>query len=204
MPIREQADRLYELGIDRLIRTSRAELVAHVDKLPEISGTTLTVHPSLVSAAELATLMERAGKPGFVVEDMTDLADFRPIDDVTVPDQPLYLLHDIDRGDDMRNWRPDEALPAIIEKGRTPLTINEGISWVLQQPDTLEPNFCFMTIGSRKSTNGRVDARTPAIWISGGTGRDGAERKGAPKVGWCWAGNKHTWLGFASASRRSG
>ncbi|WP_369693045.1 DUF5701 family protein, partial [Dietzia timorensis] len=38
--------------------------------------------------------------------------------------------------------------------------------------------------------------------ISGGTGRDGAERKGAPKVGWCWAGNRHTWLGFASAAGR--
>ncbi|MGH3631886.1 MAG: DUF5701 family protein [Sciscionella sp.] len=24
----------------------------------------------------------------------------------------------------------------------------------------------------------------------------------APKLGWCWAGNRHTWLGFASASRR--
>ena len=30
------------------------------------------------------------------------------------------------------------------------------------------------------------------------TGRDGSERRGAPKVGWCWAGNRHTWLGFAS------
>nr|WP_257911095.1 hypothetical protein [Janibacter limosus] len=28
--------------------------------------------------------------------------------------------------------------------------------------------------------------------MSNGTGRDGAARKGAPKVGWCWAGNRHT------------
>ena len=59
-----------------------------------------------------------------------------------------------------------------------------------------------MTIASRKTNGDRLDARTPAIWISGGTGRDGAASKGAPKVGWCWAGNRHTWLGFASASSR--
>ncbi|MGW5065066.1 DUF5701 family protein, partial [Streptomyces cyaneofuscatus] len=29
--------------------------------------------------------------------------------------------------------------------------------------------------------------RAPAIWISNGTGRDGGERRNAPKVGWCWA-----------------
>ena len=60
-----------------------------------------------------------------------------------------------------------------------------------------------MTIGTRKRTPKGLDTRTPALWISGGTGRDGKERKGAPKVGWCWAGNRHTWLGFASATGRS-
>jgi hypothetical protein len=40
----------------------------------------------------------------------------------------------------------------------------------------------------------------PAVWISNGTRRDGAARRNAPKVGWCWAGNRHTWLGFASAA----
>jgi hypothetical protein len=55
-----------------------------------------------------------------------------------------------------------------------------------------------MAIGSRKPNGKRLDARTPAVWISGGTGRDGVESRGAPKVGWCWAGNRHTWLGFAS------
>lgn len=43
---------------------------------------------------------------------------------------------------------------------------------------------------------------SPAIWISNGTGRDGCERRNAVKVGWCWAGNRHTWLGFASATDR--
>jgi hypothetical protein len=60
-----------------------------------------------------------------------------------------------------------------------------------------------MTIGSRlRKDTGALDARTPAIWISNGTGRDGRANRDAPKVGWCWAGNRHTWLGFASASHR--
>ena len=63
---------------------------------------------------------------------------------------------------------------------------------------------CFLTIGSRPvKAGGRLDARTPALRISNGTGRDGAARRHAPKVGWCWAGNRHTWLGFASAASRS-
>jgi hypothetical protein len=38
------------------------------------------------------------------------------------------------------------------------------------------------------------DRRVPALWISGG----------APKLGWCWAGNPHTWLGSASCATRLG
>lgn len=71
---------------------------------------------------------------------------------------------------------------------------------MLQDPDVLEPNHCFMTIGSRRPKGRGLDARTPAIWISNGAGRDGKERRGAPKVGWCWHNNRHTWLGFASTT----
>ncbi len=120
------------------------------------------------------------------------------------PESPAYFVHGPDRGDDMANWSPDEALPVILSRGRTPLTLTEGMHWLLQQPDTLERNHCFMTIGSRlRKSDGSWDSRTPALWISNGTGRDGSARRNAPKVGWCWAGNRHTWLGFASAVRRS-
>ena len=43
----------------------------------------------------------------------------------------------------MRNWSPAEALPAITARGRSPLTITEGISWLLQAPKMLEPHHCF-------------------------------------------------------------
>jgi hypothetical protein len=163
----------------------------------------LVVHPDRAPASALAPLLDYRGKPGFVVGDMTDVDAFGPIEQVRIPDEPLYALTGLDRGDDMANWSPDEALPALSAAGRTPLTLTEGIHWLLQRPEVLDRNHCFMTIGSRaRRPSGALDARTPALWISNGTGRDGRERRDAPKVGWCWAGNRHTWLGFASAARR--
>ena len=197
-----QLDRLLEAGVADAAGISAAALAAHAKVLPDEPGAILAVHPSLVPARRLAELLRHQDKPGFVVGDLTDLEEFVPIPAVSIPDRPLYLVHDVHRGDEMRNWSPNDALPAITNQGRTPLTVSEGISWLLQEPKMLEPNYCFMTIGSRKAKGDGFDARTPAIWISGGTGHDGADRKGAPKVGWCWAGNRHTWLGFASAQHR--
>jgi hypothetical protein len=194
---------LVDAGVPEAAGLSAAELGRLAADLPDAPDAVLAVHPALVPARRLAPLLRHRGQPGFVVDDLTDLEAFTPITDLDLPDRPLYLLHGLDRGDDLRSWSPDEALPELTARGRTPLTVSEGISWLLQQPEVLEPNHCFMTVASRKSRGARLDARTPAIWISGGTGRDGRSRRGAPKVGWCWAGNRHTWLGFASARERS-
>jgi len=203
MPLTEQIDALLDAGMAGAAGITADELRGYAAALPDEPGAVIAVHPRLAPARALAPLLRHQDKPGFVVTDLTDLADFEPITGVEIPDAPLYLVHDIDRGDDMRNWSPDESLPALAERRRTPLTIGEGISWLLQEPKRLEANHCFMTIASRKRARRGLDARTPAIWISGGTGRDGVANRGAPKVGWCWAGNRHTWLGMASASRRS-
>lgn len=203
MTLAEQVQVLIDLGVHDLADITADDLRAHARKLPEAPGAILAVHPSLAPPSRLARLLTRHDKPGFVVVDMPDLDQFGPIVGVKVPDAPLYPIHDVNRGDEMRNWSPNEALPAIISVGRSPLTISEGISWLLQEPKLLEPNHCFMTIASRISRGERLDARTPAIWISGGTGRDGKDNKNAPKVGWCWAGNRHTWLGFATTSHRN-
>lgn len=203
MVIAEQAQRLVDLGVAELAGISTRTWQAHARRLPPAAHAILAVHPHLVPPSRLASLLTHHGKPGFVVTDLTDLDQFTPIAGIDIPDAPLYLIHDVHRGDEMRNWSAVEALPAITDAGRTPLTISEGISWLLQEPAVLEPSHCFMTIGSRLTHGRRLDARTPAIWISGGTGRDGTNRRNAPKVGWCWAGNRHTWLGFASTSHRT-
>jgi hypothetical protein len=195
----EQAQRLIELNVHRIAGLPADRL----RKLPDRAGSLLVVHPDLASASALASLLRVNDKRGFVVTDMADVDEFTPISAVTLPNAPLYLISDLDRGDAMANWSPDEALPAITDAGRTPLTLTEGLHWLLQRPDVLARGRCFMTIGSRRrKPGGSLDARTPAVWISNGTGRDGAANRNAPKVGWCWAGNRHTWLGFASAGGR--
>ncbi|MFJ8676953.1 DUF5701 family protein [Streptomyces sp. NPDC093589] len=207
--LRVQAERLIELGVHEIAGLSAAELrtfaeAAEAAEVPaDGGGALLAVHPDRAPASALAPLLRRDGKPGFVVTDMADVDHFAPRETVALPDAPLYLVTDLDRGDHMANWSPEEALPALTKEDRTPLLLTEGIHWVLQQPAILERNRCFMTIGSRlRKRNGALDARTPAIWISNGTGRDGRERRNAPKVGWCWWGNRHTWLGFASTTGR--
>lgn len=209
-PLTEQIDRLIMLGVPQRAGLSNDEFRALTNTLELSSQGTgtdlLALSPTLVPASQLADLLTLNGKSGFVVVDMTDLDEFTLIPGETRPDTLVYLIQGVERGDDMANWSPHEALDEIRGRGRTPLTVNEGISWLLQRPQDLEPNKCFMTISSRKRKDpegNKLDSRTPAIWISGGTGRDGKDAKGAPKVGWCWAGNRHTWLGFASAEMLS-
>ena len=200
--IPEQAEQLIKLGVHEIAGLSAAELRGAVSEV-NAEDTLLVLHPDRVPASSLVHLLEHDGKRGFVVTDMADIDEFGPIEPVTVPAGPAYVISKLDRGDHLANWSPDEALPAIVADGRTPLTVTEAIHWLLQRPDVLERNHCFMAIGSRlRKADGALDARTPAVWISNGTGRDGRANRNAPKIGWCWAGNRHTWLGFASAARR--
>ncbi|MFF8830874.1 DUF5701 family protein [Streptomyces sp. NPDC015131] len=204
-----QAERLIALDLHTRAGITAEDVRAFADKAHGEDGgdcgdggTLLALHPDRAPASLLAPLLRLGDKPGFVVTDMPDVDLFTP-QGIDLPDSPLYLVTGIDRGDRMANWSPEEALPALTGEGRSPLVLTEGIHWVIQQPSALERNLCFMTIGSRlRKPNGTFDSRTPALWISNGTGRDGRERRNAPKVGWCWWGNRHTWLGFASTTGR--
>jgi hypothetical protein len=196
----EQIERLVSLGVHDLAGLTATEFRQLGNGLPEEG--IVVVAPTLVRPRRLAPLLESSGKPGFVVEDLTDLDDFT--DQVDTPARQLYVAVGIERGDDLRNWSPNEALPEIIARDRSPMTLSEGVSWLLQRPEQLERDACFMCVGSRKPRGKGLDSRTPAIWLSNGTGRDGPARRNAPKVGWCWAGNRHTWLGIASVRTRKG
>lgn len=200
-PLAAQAERLATLGVLELAGLDAARVrdaVATVD-LPGL----LVVDRALAPASALAPLLRLGDRPGFVVEDMTDVDAFAPTEGLDVPDSPVYVVTAPDRGDDLGNWSPEEALPELAARGRSPMLLTEGLHWALQVPEVVERSFCYMTIGSRlRRANGTYDARTPAVWISLGTGRDGRERRGAPKVGWCWWRNRHTWLGFASGVDR--
>lgn len=211
--IGEQAERLIAWGLASKIgdETLREAAARFAESAPP--GSLLVLHERVAPASQLASLMSlpgpgRAGKAGefrygFVVADMNDVDMFRPTSDAELPDEDIYVVSGVRRGDEMQNWSPEEAEPVLRNAGRTPLTLVEGIHWALHSPEVIEPGSCFMTIGSRLlRPDGKFDTRTPALWISGGTGRDGVENRGAPKVGWCWWRNRHTWLGIASAEAR--
>ncbi|MGY1652532.1 DUF5701 family protein [Geodermatophilus sp. SYSU D01119] len=200
-PAAVQADRLVSLGLHERAGLAAAELRSAAGAAGDDG--LLVLDPALVPPSALVPFVRWQDRPAFVVVDMTDLDDFAPVPGAEPPPGRAYLLCGPDRGDEYLNATPDEALPRIRAAGRVPLTLAEGLTWLLQCPEVLERNACTMTVGSRLwRANGSLDARTPALWISNGTGRDGRERRNAPKVGWCWAGNRHTWLGIASASGR--
>ncbi|MGP9680816.1 DUF5701 family protein [Brachybacterium sp. AOP3-A1-3] len=200
----DQAERLIALGVHTLAGLSEEQLHSAVVQWgSERTDALLVIDPALAPPSALTPLLRRGVKPGFVVEDMIDVDRFAPTG-IEPVGEAIYLVEGLERGDEFANWSAEEALPAITGRERTPLLLSEGIHWVLQQGEVLERGHCFMTIGSRLTKpNGKLDSRTPALWISNGTGRDGKERKDAPKLGWCWWGNRHTWLGFASADRRT-
>ena len=201
----DQAARLIELEVHTLAGLDAKQLrAAAVHWGTERTDVLLAIDPALAPPSALTPLLRRAGKPGFVVEDMTDVDQFAPTG-IELSGEALYLVQGPERGDEFENASPAEALAALTGRGRTPLLLTEGIHWALQQPDILERGHCFMTIGSRLTKpSGAFDSRTAALWISNGTGRDGKDRKDAPKLGWCWWNNRHTWLGIASAAGRQG
>jgi hypothetical protein len=199
-----QLDRLVELGYPALAGRDEAAFRALVEPLRGLAAAlpdtlpaagrmpfVVVVTRDLVKPEDTVPLLhlEGSSKPGRVDRnhDEGDLATYHPLPELAVPRAPAYLLVDVDRGEEFCGVRPEAALPVIRERGRTPLTIDEGIAVVTHAPHLLETNKCFMLSGSR-----RHDRRVPALWIS--------ER--APKLGWCWDGNPHDWLGVASAADR--
>lgn len=203
----DQARHLIDLGAAPHLGISPADLAqsAQQFRLDDDAAHPLLVPPTgVVDYAGLMGLVVHSGKAGFVVEDLVDAAEFLPLPELALPAAP-YLLTGIERGDEYQSQTPAQALADITARQRTPLTILEGILWALQSPQVIERGNCFMLIASRKPKGrGGYDSRTPALWISNGTGRDGSARRGAAKLGWCWWNNHHTWLGVAHAAGRVG
>ena len=141
-----------------------------------------------VDVNDLAPAMRRGAKLGVSVIDRVEAPTYRAIPGIDVPAEP-YLLWGIDTGSEFCGVTPEAALATVTGRGRTPLTLGEGVALAVVRPDMLRPNKCFSLMGSRTGTNQRV----PAVWIS--------ERRA--KLGWCWDRNPHTWLGSASAQRRA-
>jgi hypothetical protein len=188
--LHRQTDVLVEQGypaLAGLTEQALRDLVAPLERLVPDEPFLLVVSGDLVPLDRLIERTALKGKPGFTTMQADDVRAFRPIADLHLPDSPVYLLADVDTGRETLNVTPDDALPQIRAAGRTPLTLDEGLAVAAQHPQWLRERNCFEMLGSRAG-----DKRVTGIWLS----------KGAPRLGWCWAGNPHTWLGMATAARR--
>src|SRR5690606_21928089 len=121
----------------------------------------------------LLPLIERRGLPAIERLYPRVVDDFAPLDSVPLPDGEAYLLLGVQRGAEYLNVTPDDALDAIVERGRSPLTIAEGVALLTHFPEFLQPNNCFSMLASRAS-----DKRVPALWLA----RSGPSLVGAGQV----------------------
>ena len=183
-----QVDRVVALGWPALAGLSEA---AFRRRLAPVAASgadgVLVVTRRLVDPHAAIAATELRGRAGFTSMDQAELAAFRPTEHAVVPDVDAYVLLDVDPEPGTLDLPPQEALPRLLAAGRSPLTVEEGVCVVAQQPEVLSEQNCFSLAGSRCG-----DRRVPAVWLS--------QRR--PRLGWCWDGAPHTWLGTASCAGR--
>mgnify|MGYP000067663043 CR=1 FL=1 len=191
-----QVDCLVTTGLPELRDLSescfRAWLEPLRDLLPPPGGAGERI-PFVVVVPDLPVVpvlesVHGTGGAGFTTMEPDDLARYRPLPELDVPAAP-YLLHDVDTGTDTLGLTPGEVLPRLTSAGRSPLTIAEGLAVLVSDHGVLRSRNCFSLLGSRAG-----DKRVPALWVS--------ERR--PRLGWCYQGAPHTWLGSASCGARRG
>ena len=185
-----QTDRLVSLGWPALAGLSEEDFRARLAPLGAAAADltvpyVVVVTRRLVDPHAAMPQLELGTRTGFTSMEASELSAFLPV--VEVPDVEAYLLLDVDPGPDTLNAPPSVALPHIVAAGRSPLTVEEGVGVVAQHPELLRDENCFSLAGSRCG-----DKRVPALWLS-------ARR---PRLGWCWEGAPHTWLGTASCAGR--
>ena len=181
-----QVENLVERGYPKLAGIGVGELRARLAPLAERAAElrrdgaddrypfVIVLRRELADPERAAELIEHRGKPAtLTMLEAGELERWRPIDGVELPAGEAYLVADIDSGRETLDVRPNDALVTIADQGRTPLTVEEGIALLTHHPEALAKNACFYTLGSRCG-----DKRVTALWLS----------KGAPKLGWCWAG----------------
>lgn len=64
--------------------------------------------------------VEKNGKTGVTILRPHTSQNFRPINEVVIPKENIYLLLDIDRGKNSINLPPNEAIKLIREANRLP------------------------------------------------------------------------------------
>ena len=188
-----QADALVALGYPAQVRDAAEALAAPLRALledgvvsePSRASFVLVPGRGMLPVSERVPMLRLGDRTGTLSRHFADVDTFAPVLDV--PDGPVYAVVGVERGEEFCGVRPDEAADSIADRGRSMLTIEEGLAFLHAVPEALEKNKCFHTGASRGT-----DRRVPAVWIS----------DKAPHLGWCWESNHNTWLGVASAEGR--
>ena len=203
-PFDRQVENLAQCGYPEAAGLGRDALMQHLEPLRARLDILDTLDPlapegripfvivlrrELVAPEAALPLVRLGGKTGFTEMEADDLGRFGPIDGLELPAGMAYLMVDVDTGRDTLDVTPDDALGRIRAQGRSPLTIDEGVAMVTHHPGILADRNSFSMLGSRCG-----DRRVTALWMS----------RGRPRLGWCWAGNPHAWLGSASCGGRLG
>jgi Family of unknown function (DUF5701) len=125
-------------------------------------------------------------KAGYVDMRPLEPRSFRPT--IALPDGD-YWLEDVDLGHRLLNMSPQDAEQDIASRGRSPLTLEEGVAILLEHPGILRAANCYQMLASSAG-----DRRVASLWVT---------KDGRPRLGWCWRGTPHTWLGAASCASRT-
>jgi hypothetical protein len=188
-----QVDALVQAGLpawrelaDECFRAWLEPLRDLLPTLPESAGIPFVVVVPDAPVHDLLGTAQMVGGSGFTTMPDDDLARFRPLPELDVPATP-YLLLDVDTGADTLGLPPTQAAEKIAACGRSPVTVAEGLAVLVSDPGVLRSRNCFSLLGSRAG-----DKRVPALWVS-------ARR---PRLGWCYQGAPHSWLGSASCAGR--
>ena len=193
-----QIETLIRLGYPKIARVKRVDFVREIEPLKKKIGKdfkggripfVIVVKSDWVAIEKALPLVELDSKKAFIALYPVEPKNFQPIDTVKLPIGLAYLIGDVDTGQATLNVTPNQAIEKIKRQKRSPLTIDEGVALLTHYPEVLKANNCFYMLGSRSG-----DKRVAALWIS----------RGKPRLGWCWAGNPHSWLGSASCLGRIG
>ncbi len=182
--VMQQAKVYADLGFD----VADVDLTGLQAAAAGVEAAVLVFPHALVPVQELITRLYLVDgrRPGIFDRNFEDPDRYRPVADGVPRDRP-YLIHGFEPGVEYLNVAPREAMPQVLARGRFPMTIEEGLAVFASDPACLQRNKCFSLAGST-----RGDKRVPALWIS----------NHAPKLGWCFAGAPHTWLGLGSIAGR--
>lgn len=191
----EQVSRYVESGYAALLGMDGAAFARWVDPLRGAlpaagssgDGIPFVLIVPGVPASAAVPLIKQGAQDGYVDMHPTEPSSFRVAEDAAVPPCP-YLLVDVETGRDSRGVAPRDAQRAVAARGRLPLTIEEGAALALLHPGILRSANAIQMMASRDGSK-----RIPSLWITA---------QGRPRLGWCFEGVPHSWMGVASAAAR--